>query len=174
MSMRWLLLLLITVVAVQVNAQKPPETEDEFEKAYNKRVQKERLNGVYIPKDLPDAFVQLNRLIESESKEKFKQLPEEIAAKKLHFSFGRWIIYNWGFYGGSRLSKSINDMGVFGPDDMARFVIIAYHRSLNRKPLEIKALIEYFQKKQEDERQQRLQSGEVIFEEKRKKADGGQ
>ena len=169
MLARLIVLILISFLADYLTAQKPPETEDEFEKAYNKRIQKDWLNGVYIPKDLPDAFIQLNKLIDAESKEKFKSLPEEVASTKLHFSFGRWIIYNWGFYGGSRLSKSINDMGVFGPDDMARFVIIAYHRSLNRKPLEIKALIEHFQEKRRLEEQERLNNGEVIHQEKRKR-----
>src|SRR5690606_32780541 len=84
-------------------AQEFPVTEDQFEKEYQKRIQKEFLNGVYIPKDLADCFVQLNRLTDDASKTKFKNMPEEDAARKLHFSLGRWIIYNWGFYEGSRL-----------------------------------------------------------------------
>ena len=171
MSLRLVFSMICILLLGNLLAQKPPETEDEFEKAFKKRISRDMLNGVYIPKDLPDAFVQLNRLIDKESKEKFKKMPEEIAAKKLHFSFGRWIIYNWGFYGGSRLSKSINDMGVYGPDDMAQFVITAYHRSLNRKPLEIKALIEAFHERKEKEKAERLQNGEVIHQEKRKRVD---
>lgn len=146
-------------------------TQDKYEESYQKRIRKEQLNGVYVPKDLPDAFVHLNRLIDKPSKQKFKNMPEDLAAVKLHYSFGRWMIYNWGFYEGSRLSKSINEMGIYHPDDMAKFIIIAYHRSLNKKALKIEELIKTFKEKQEKEKTERLKQGTIIREETRKKSN---
>ncbi len=149
-------------------SQKPPDTEAEYEAAYQKRIQKEILDGVYIPKDLTDAFIQLNKLIDEDSKAKFKKMPEEEVSKKLFFSFGRWITYNWGFYGGSRLSNYLRGLGIYQPDDMASFIMIAYHRNLKQEKLDIKGLIQYFEEKREKEKETRLREGTILFQETRK------
>ncbi|MEQ8704739.1 MAG: DUF6794 domain-containing protein [Phaeodactylibacter sp.] len=146
-----------------LSAQEPVATESEYDKAYERRIQQEYLYGVYIPKDLSDAIVQLNKLTERESLQKFRLADEEEAVRKLHFSLGRWIIHNWGFYGGSRLSLALKGMGLHHPDDMARLIIRSLHRSLNKKPIEVKAQIEAFQSVREAERQKRLESAEVIY-----------
>ena len=154
-------------IAFALMAQ-PPQTKEEFEKQYQKRIQQEVLDGVYIPADLTDAFVQLNKLIDPESKAKFKAMAEEDAVHKLYFSFGRWIIHNWGFYGGSRLSHHIRDLGITFPEDMAAFIILSYHRNLNRKELKIKEQVTYYQEKIKKEQEERLEKGKVIHEETKK------
>lgn len=148
-------------------SQKPPETEAEYEKNYRRNIQKEYLFGVYIPKDLADSFVQLNRKIGSESKAKFKSMPEEIAGDKLFFSLGRWIIHNWSFYSGSRFSNYLKGLGIHHPEEMARFVIIAYHRNLNRKPLNVKDLLKTFHDKKESEKKELLKKGQILHQETR-------
>ena len=150
--------------------QKPPENDAEFEKAYQQRIRKDMLYGVYIPKDLADAFVQLNKRIDSESKQKFQSVPEEEVSDKLFFSLARWIMHNWGFHGGSRFSHYIKQLGIYHPEDMARFVIISYHRYLNKKSLNVKDLVNYFHEKQEQEKQKIIQKGEILHEEKRVRA----
>ncbi len=169
-------LFFLTVVAsftaTSLNAQKeerPPQTREELEKAYQKRLTQEYINDVYIPKDLTDAFIQLNKLIDEPSRLKFKEVPEDVAAHKLHFSLGRWIAVNWGFYEGSRLAKFIRDIGIDDPDYMARFVIVSYHRNLNRKPLDVKSQVAAYQEIKEKEKEERLKNGEVIYETVRKK-----
>ncbi len=162
--------LLLSILNIGL-AQKPPTTEKEIEKRYNERIKKKYIHGVYIPEDLADAFVHLNKLIDKDSKKKFKEVPEKVAVQKLHFSLGRWMIYNWGFYEGSRLSHSIRKMGVSHPDDMARFVIITYHRYLNKDDLKAKELVEYFVEKQKQEILDRKSKGKVIHEEKRKRQE---
>lgn len=164
-----LLLLALLAIACRGMAQKPPETEKEFEEAYEWRIKQEMLNNVYIPKDLTDAFIQLNKLIDAESQAKFKNVPEEEAAQKLFFSLGRWITLNWGFYGGSRLSHFIKNLGIYHPEDMARFIIISYHRNLNRVPLNVKEQVKYYQEKQAAEQAERLKKGEVLHKETIKK-----
>ena len=143
------------------------EIASQYEKAYQKRISKEYINRVYIPIDLADAFNQLNGLIDDNSKKKFLAVGEMEAARKLHFSLGRWIIHNWGFYEGSRFSHYLKGLGLTYPDDMARFVIIMYHRNLNKSKLEVKQLLEAMLKDREEEHQARLKQGEVLFEEKR-------
>ena len=151
-----------------LSAQKPPGNLSEYEKAYERRIRQTHLYGVYIPKDLTDAFIQLNRKIDKESQVKFAAIPEAEAERKLFFSLGRWIIHNWGFYGGSRLSDYMkNNFQVYHPEDMASFIIFAYHRNLNRNPLDIKQLVEYFADKKAAEQAKEKERGEVIYEETR-------
>ncbi|HMN88766.1 MAG TPA: hypothetical protein PKD70_04605 [Saprospiraceae bacterium] len=146
----------------------PPSSKEAFEKAYKERIKKEYLDGVYIPADLGDAFVRLNKLIDKDSKEKFKNASEEDAARKLHFSLGRWIIHNWGFYGGSRLSHYLRELGITHPDDMAQFIVVTYHRNLNRRELEVKALVEHYKEMRKKEHEARLEKGTVIHQEVKK------
>ncbi len=146
----------------------PPVSEEDFDKAYEYRISQEILYGVYIPEDITDAFIQLNKLIDDDSRLKFKNMPEADAAVKLHFSFGRWITHNWGFYGGSRFSKYLNSLGLYDPDVMAKFVVITYHRNLNRKPLEVKALLEQFEKEKQAKEASEKSQQKIISEQTRK------
>ena len=164
------LFFLLILTPLFLFSQKPPANEDEFEKNYQKRIKQEYIFGVYIPKDLGDAFIQLNRLVDKDSKDKFKKMPEQQASEKLFFSLGRWITYNWGFYEGSRLSHSIKELGISYPDDMARFIIITYHRNLNRQKLDIKDLIDQFEASRLKEDEERKRKGTVIHEETRKRS----
>lgn len=166
------ILLFITLFSFSSVAQNL--TKDEiFQKNYNKRIKKERLYGVYIPKDVPDAFAQLNKLTPREAKANFKSVPVEIAVKKLHFSLGRWIIHNWGFYEGSRLSHHLRQIGVNHPDDQARVIITAYHRYLNREPLKVKELAEFYTEKRRKELEEKKKKyGQVLSKEVRKKEKG--
>ena len=163
----WVIVAVMVSGSVWAQDEKPAETASEFEAAYQRRIIQERINGVYIPRDLADAFVQLNQLIDQESRRKFKAVPEEEAVRKLHFSLGRWITHNWGFFEGSRLSHYIRKLGVYHPEDMARLIIISYHRYLNKKDLGIKGQLEFYQEKQAAERQQYLQEGTILYQEKR-------
>ncbi|MCB0661954.1 MAG: hypothetical protein KDC24_04395 [Saprospiraceae bacterium] len=145
----------------------PANNKDEFQQKYEWRIKREILNGVYIPKDLGDAFNELNKKIDAESKAKFLMVPEDTAAIKLHFSLGRWMIVNWGFYEGSRFSHYLRQAGITYPDDMARFVIITYHRFLNEKPLEIKALAESIKEERQADYKQKMEGATILHEETR-------
>ncbi len=142
--------------------EKPPSNEKEYKDQYQKRIEKEFLYDVYIPKDLTQAFLELNRLISKTDQIKFKQMDEVSAVKKLHFSFGRWMIHNWGFYQGSRFSHYLKKLGIHHPDDMATFVILSYHRNLNRKSLKIKEQIEQIIEKRKAAHQQKAKTGKVL------------
>lgn len=148
-----------------------PETVDAFEKKYQERIKREYLfyPPVYIPRDLTDAFIQLNKLTDTESKAKFKAMSEEDVRQKLFFSLGRWIVQNWGFYGGSRLSHYMKQLGIHHPEDMAVFIMVAYHRNLNRRSLDIKELVTGFKEKREKEKEARKSKGTIIHEETRKR-----
>ena len=142
--------------------QKPATTAEEFEAKYEWRIKQEYLDGTYIPKDLTDVFVQLNRLIDEPSKKKFTTASEEEVVRKLYFSLGRWMTFNWGLYDGSRLSVFLRRLEIYHPDDMVRFLITTYHRNLNKNPLDVRDLVEELQLKREQERAKRMEKGEVL------------
>ncbi len=169
MKKLFLCLFVFALVYPSLEAQETLSKEEQFLKNYNKRIKKERLYGVYIPKDVPDALVQLNKLTPREAKTSFKSVPEEVAVSKLHFSLGRWIIHNWGFYEGSRLSHHLKKVGVNHPDDQAKVLITAYHRFLNKTPLEIKKVADYYTEKRRKEFEEKKKKGTVLSKEVRKK-----
>lgn len=144
------------------------QTTDPYEEKYQWRIQQEVLYGVYIPEDVNDALIQLNKLTDKASKAKFKAMDEEQAVHKLFFSLGRWMTHNWSLYEGSRLSVYLQNMGIHHPDDMCRFLIRVYHRSLNKKDLGIKKLLEEIKTEEEARKEERRKKGVIIYEEKRK------
>jgi hypothetical protein len=172
-NFRFLLLLFLPVF---LNAQSPSNpddgpanTEAEFERQYQERIKKDKLNGVYIPKNLEEAMLELDKRISAESKLKIKGIPEDSVCLVMHNRLGQWLILNWGFYGGSRLSHYIRSAGITYPDDMADFIILAYHRRLNSKPIGIKELATDFKETRKREFEEKLKKGKVLHEEVRKK-----
>lgn len=175
-QLKWILTTALLVVMTCLNGQDPANTYEEYQKNYAWRIRQTYLNEVYIPKDLTDAFVQLNKLIEDADKKAFKQATEEEVSKKLYFSLGRWIVVNWGFGAGSRLSHYIKGIGVNHPEDMAHFVIVSYHRSLNNKDLNVKEQVAFYKERRKEflakrnpEIQAILENNEKIKAEKAKK-----
>jgi len=148
---------------------KPISTEDGFEKEYQKRIKKDRLYGTYIPKDMADAFVQLNKLIDKPTQAKLKKLTEEDFLKK--GMLGRWIIHNWGFYGGSRYSHYLKSLGIHHPEEMARFTMIMYHRNMNKNKLEVKQYMETFKARKAKAKEKELKKAKVLKSYKRKKTN---
>lgn len=167
-----LLALLFLFPALLTLAQEtppPPNNEKEYEEQYQERIKKDRLYNVYIPKNLEDAMLQLDKAMTPESKVIMKAIPEDQVCQQLHGRLGQWIINNWGFYGGSRLSHYLRSAGITYPDDMADFLILAYHKRLNDKPVQIKEMATEFKEMRKKAWEQEQKEGEVIYEETRKK-----
>ena len=155
-----------------VSAQTKSKAEIEFEKQYQKRIQQESLFGVYIPVDMEDAFVELSRLSDKNNLEYFKMAPEDSIKTRLHYGLGRWMIYNWQFYEGSRFSHYLKEKGISHPDDMAQFMIVSFHRKLNGVPQEYDSRIEVYKEKYEQEKLAREAAKTLIKSEKRIKKKG--
>lgn len=132
-----LILLTAFVILPLLSRAQVDSFETVFNLQYEKNIKKERLNGVYIPRDMEDAFIELERLSDPAGIQKFRSAPEEVVERKLHFGLGKWMIVNWNFYDGSRFSHYLKEMGVSHPDDMAQFTIVSWHRHLNGKALEL-------------------------------------
>ncbi len=174
MKIRFVLFSLIVAAGASLNpiiAQQydPPSDDKAFERQYQERIKKDRLHGIYIPKNMDDALAQLDKLTSPESKLKFKSIPEDSVIQVMHNRLGQWMIVNWSFYEGSRLSHYLRSAGVTYPDDMADFLILAFHRRLNDRPVVIKELAIYFREKRKAAWKEEIKDGEVLKEETRQR-----
>ena len=143
------------------------QTIEEYEANYATRIKQEMINGVYIPIDLEDAFTELERLSEPKGLLEFKSAPEDSIRRKLHFGLGRWILINWGFEDGSRMSHYMKGRGISLPDDMVDVIIITWHRHLNNQPLKFDEEAAIIEKRKKEEKEKRDAQKEVIILEKR-------
>lgn len=114
---------------------------------YQARVQQSELDGMYIPKDLYDAFRQLDKLMDDDAKQSFMALSDEEVDRKTHGSLGVWIEHKWSMSEGSRLSEYFRKMRVPHYDYMIGIIIQSYHRHLHGKDLKVKEQVLYFRKK---------------------------
>lgn len=141
-----------SIVKRQISAE-----ELAFKKRYESNIRKTYINKVYIPKDLSEAFKELQELAKKESIDKFKNAEESFVIPRIHMGLGRWIILHWNLYDGSRIGHIVKEYGVSYPDDQAIFILTTFHRHLNNKPLNIEALVERLvTKRQKDIKQRKL------------------
>ena len=95
--------------------------------------------GVYVPKDLDDAFRELDRMLPDSVKTR------EALARVVsdHFGIGRWIRNSWGLsWGGSRLAKYFNALGVKHPDDMSSIILNSYYRHVSGEDIALQEQID--------------------------------
>lgn len=143
------------------------QTPEEYQATYASRIKLEMINGVYIPFDLEDAFSELVRLSDVKGLAEFKVAPEDSVRRKLHFGLGRWILMNWGFEEGSRMSHYMKGRGVSLPDDMVEVIIITWHRHLRGLPIRFEDEVALIDKRKKEEKAKRDAQKEVIILEKK-------
>lgn len=148
-------------------AQKVATGTNSFKKQYDKNIKKTRINGVYIPADMAEAFEELSTLAEDGGVAKFKSASEEIISRKLHFGLGRWISINWNLEEGSRYEYYLRNLGLTKVDHMIQFTIVSWHRHLLGKDLEVETRVAAYQKELEEELKARKEGSELIKKEKR-------
>jgi len=72
---------------------------------YISKTEKDSLNGVYIPKDLQDCFIQLDKTLSEKNKTEIKNLKDKAETINYHHSLGMWLRNNWGALGWLKASK---------------------------------------------------------------------
>ncbi|MEM9889166.1 MAG: DUF6794 domain-containing protein [Bacteroidota bacterium] len=104
------------------------------------------LRGIYIPKNLEDCFETLDKIYSDSIKIEITKLTEDEYSSGNHlFGIGIWMRNNWQLWGGSRLSKYFNQIGIYHPDDMSGIIMDSYHRYLRREEIRLKEQIKYYQ-----------------------------
>jgi hypothetical protein len=98
-----------------------------------------------IPKNLEDCFIQINSFWDDSTKLKVKNWTEKEFLENTHRGFGTWMRNNWQLWGGSRLSKYFNELGIYHPDDMSSIILTSYHRYLNNQEIKLDEQIKHCQ-----------------------------
>ncbi|MBR4353124.1 MAG: hypothetical protein IKQ01_08665 [Bacteroidales bacterium] len=88
----------------------------------------ERIDGVYIPKDIDEAIDSLDVILSAEDK---RYVADSLSLEDFcnDLGLGSEIRAMWGFWGGSRLQKYFNDKKVFNPDYMSYLILKAYYET---------------------------------------------
>lgn len=92
-----------------------------------RRMTAERINGLYIPRDLGECFIELDNLLSEIDKNEIRALPKRDNMIQYHLGLGMWMRNNWGLWGGSRLYKYFHDKAVTDPEDMSSIVLFYYY-----------------------------------------------
>ena len=150
-----------TLSAFSQDEATPASSANDIKEKYEWRIQQTKLAGQYIPKDIFDAFKELEKLTDSTARNKFRDATEYDAEHKLYFSLGRWICSNWGLYEGSRLGQYFREAGLSFPEDQAVAVLVGWHRKLNGKDIGFKEIRERFAAKHQKEREERMTKSEI-------------
>ena len=138
-------ILISTATCGQVVTDIPPDSA--MIREYEQRTKLTRIDGKYIPKDLKDALLELDKIMDEPAKKKFLEFNEEDARTKTHFSFGKYLNVRWSIQEGSRLSAWFQKNKIYNYDDMIDCIITTYHRTLNNKPIEFEVLATYYYNK---------------------------
>ena len=109
---------------------------------------------VYIPKDLEDCFVELEKMLSPALIAEMKESSEQNMIR-YHHNLGRWIRNFWGLWAGSRLFTYFNQLGIHHPDDMSGIVLTSFWRRLHSQPIKLEEQVEstkeYYRKAAEKE-----------------------
>jgi hypothetical protein len=103
------------------------------QEAYKKRIAADSINGLYIPQNLEECFVELNKILKPKDIETIKNLKDRNETILYHHGFGTWLRNNWGLWGGSRLQQYLIKKGLRHPDDMSATILQFYYDWLNGK-----------------------------------------
>lgn len=98
---------------------------------YKQNIEKDSLAGIYIPKDLKDAFCTLDQQLSHVLKDAIKNLNERAI---VHMTVGTSLRNDWGLWKGSRLKKYFLERGIFHPDEMSGIILRFYKNWLNHDP----------------------------------------
>ena len=126
---------------------------------------KEEKQEVYIPENLDDCFRELDKHLKPEDIEKIRA--GEITPADMHFGLGMGLRNGWRLWGGSRLAKYFNQIGIFHPDDMSGIILESYMRYLKKEPIKLDEQVAYCKKYWEEsekgrKEQEAEEKGEAI------------
>ena len=105
------------------------EKENRLEQR-KKRQTLDKINDIYIPKNLYECMLELDKILNFENKKLLKEAKNTWEFNSHMGGLGMWIRNNWGINGGSRLSKYFNERLIvnsgFGNDEISEIIIEQY------------------------------------------------
>jgi len=95
-------------IAENITQQQKQKREEEFKKRLTLSV----IDGIYIPKDMQECMLELDKILNHESKSELKS-PSKFSDFNGHMGgLGMWIRNNWGINGGSRLLQYFKERNI--------------------------------------------------------------
>lgn len=96
---------------------------------------------IYIPTDINDCFVELERMLTPKFVSRLKKGSQEDLIEH-HMGLGMWMRNNWGLWRESRLQRYFIGLGVRHPDDMSGIILTCFWRHINGLPIELENQVE--------------------------------
>ena len=84
----------------------------------------------YIPRDLEEAVLALDKLISEEEKPELRKMGEDEFLAATHLGIGMYLRNEWGLWKKSELSEYFRRRGIFHPDDMSGEILKSYYKFL--------------------------------------------
>jgi hypothetical protein len=127
-------------IELQAQIKKRRAIQNTENEAYKIKIQKDTLNGVYIPKNISECMFELEKTYGEKSKIEFRNQEEsKVIASAYKLGTGFWIRNKWGLSDGSRLQRYFYENGVREPADMTWIILTCYYKYANKKPLGFRA-----------------------------------
>lgn len=108
------------------------------------------MNEKYIPKNLDECFIEIDKILNSKDTKELKDGAEEEMCME-HHSMGRHLRNRWGLWQESHLAEWFKEKGIHHADDMSGIIFTSYWRYLNSKPIELDEQIVHYKKYWEED-----------------------
>jgi len=116
----------------EAELEKQKEIQEKQE-AFKRRIVADSIDGQYIPKNLEECFLELNKLLKQKDINAIRKLKNSGETIDFHHGLGTWLRNNWGLWAGSRLQQYLIGKGIYHPDDMSGTILEFYQEWLNNK-----------------------------------------
>ncbi len=94
-------------------------------------------DGHYIPRNLDDAHAELMKLLPPDELQRIRDMKSEFDMIDYHFGLGMGLRNDWGLWRGSRLSRRLNFMGIWHPDNMSGVILQSFWCKLHNQPFQL-------------------------------------
>lgn len=110
----------------KIAEQETTKEKEKQKEEYKKRLTLDKIDDIYIPKNLYDCFIELDKTLNFDSKKQLKEATETWQFNSHMGGLGMWIRNNWGINGGSRLLVYFKDRNVKDRDEISGIIIEQY------------------------------------------------
>ena len=100
--------------------------------------------GVYIPKNIEEAFIELGKIVGNEGANEIRTSPDENMSE-YHLGLGVWLRNKWGLWEGSSMTNYFKELGICHPDDMTGIILTTFWRKVNNQAINLQELIRSYQ-----------------------------